>query len=248
MGLICQECAYDNDPTRVYCHNCGKRLERGGEAPPPPTGFTHPTDVLKMKQPRRRLALGAYLSALLKLLVIGGLGTALVLALLEPEDVPAPVAEDASKAARLSDLLTDSSTAGDTRAFGVPAEDVNQWLVSTVRFEPPESSMQLRPERVYAVPGDGVVRVGLVAGLPWWGRIYFEADYAPEQDGKGYTVRPRRLSIGRLPVPVLAGWPVERQFGGLADALAGPLEQLSRASAIGITPETVTLRWSNSAP
>jgi hypothetical protein len=201
---------------------------------------------MKMKQPGRRLPLGAYLSALFKLVVIGGLCAALVLALMEPTDVPAPVTANDALAGRLSDLVADASSAGDTRAFGIPAADVNQWFVSSVKFEAPDSPMQLRPERVYAVPGDGVVRVGLVAGLPWWGKLYFEADYAPEQEGKGYTARARRFSIGRLPVPAVAGWAVERQFAGLAEALAGPLGQLAGASFIGISPETVSLRWSGS--
>jgi hypothetical protein len=179
---------------------------------------------------------------------MGALAACVVLSLLRPDDVPAPVVSDDSAAVRFSELLTDASSAGDTRAFGVPAADVNLWLVSTVRFQPPTSAMQLRPERVYAVPGDGVVRVGLEAALPWWGAVFFEADYEPVMAAGGYAAKPRRLSIGRLPVPVLLGWPVERQFTGLGDALAGPLAEIAKASSISITPQEVTLRWSGLAP
>lgn len=246
MGLICQECGHDNDPTRVYCHNCGTRLERGGQAPPPPTGFTHPTEFNKLKPDGRRLAIGAYFSALVRLVLLGGIGAAVLLALMEPNDVPAPVAEDPVMAARLTDLVADASSADSTRGFGVPAGDINKWFVSSVKFEQPESQWQLKPERVYAVPGEGFLRVGLVGGLPWGMRIYFEADYTPVRQNEKYTVVARRFSIGRLPIPVVAGWPVERQFTGLAEALAGPLGQLAGASLIEITPETVKLRWSGS--
>ena len=82
MGLRCTSCGYDNDPTRVYCHSCGTRLERGGQAPPPPTGFTHPTDIHKMKKPRQPVEWGKYFGALLRLVVLSGLIAAVVLALL----------------------------------------------------------------------------------------------------------------------------------------------------------------------
>src|SRR2546423_13675169 len=28
--VICTECRHDNEPERIYCHNCGERLDRSG--------------------------------------------------------------------------------------------------------------------------------------------------------------------------------------------------------------------------
>lgn len=246
MGLRCTNCGYDNDPTRVYCHSCGTKLERGGAASPPPTGFTHPTDVAKMKKPRQPVAWGRYFGAFWRLAVLAALVAAVVMALLPPHEVPPPVTPDDALALRLSGLLNDASSAGEARAFGLPAADVNRWLVSTVKLDESTGMVKLRPERLYAVPGEGQMRVGLEVALPWTGHVFFEGDYAPVRDGRSYTLEPRGYSIGRLPLPVLLGWPVKKQFEGLAEALAGPLGQLERASYIGITPDTVTLRWSDS--
>ena len=244
MGLRCASCGYDNDPTRVYCHNCGTRLERGGQAAPPPTGFTHPTDIGKMKKPRQPVAWGKYFGALLRLLVLGGLVAALVLALLPPHDVPAPVASDRALAQRLSSLVAASAGAGGTRAFSVPAGDINRWLVSSVALKEHDGIYRLKPERVYAVPGDGEVRVGVETKLPVGLDLYFEATFAPVPRGGGCGVEARGYSVGRLPLPAWAGVLVQKQFDSLAGALAGPLGQLAGASHIGITPEEVTLRWS----
>src|SRR5829696_9034207 len=32
MKLICQECRRENEPERIYCHDCGARLDRSGLA------------------------------------------------------------------------------------------------------------------------------------------------------------------------------------------------------------------------
>ena len=245
MALPCASCGYENDPTRVYCHNCGVRLERG-DVPPAPTGFTHPTDVAKMKKPRQPVAWGRYFGALLKVAVLAVLVAAVVLALLPPHDVPDPVEPDKNLALRLSGLLTDASSSSEARAFALPAGDINRWLVSSVTLQGFDGSMQLQPERLYAVPANGQVRVGLEVTVAGAGRVFFQGEYEPVRNGNGYTLEPRHYSVGRLPLPVLLGWPVQKQLDGLAEALSVPLGQLSRASYIGVTPETVTLRWSDS--
>lgn len=244
MGLLCKKCRYDNDPTRIYCHSCGTKLERGSSAAP--TGFTHPTDVLKMKKPRQPVEWGRYFGALGKVAILALLVAATVLALLPPHEVPAPVGADEGLASRLTDLLNDASSSPEARAFGLPADDVNRWLVSTVQLRGADGPLKLRPQRIYAVPGDGDVRLGLEVALPGAGHVFLEGDYAPVRGPGGYSLEPRRYSIGRLPLPVLLGWPVQKQMDGLANALPGPLGQLARASYIGISPESVTLRWSGS--
>lgn len=248
MGLRCASCGYENDPTRVYCHSCGTKLERVASAAAPPTGFTHPTDALKMKKPRAPLAGVKYVTTLGKLVLLAALAAAVVLAFLPPSDVPPPVAADEGLSGRLAGLLDDASSSREPRAFALPAADINRWLVSGVALQSVDAPLKLRPQRVYAVPGNGDVRVGLELVWPGVGRVFLEGDYAPVRKAGGYTLEPRGYSIGRLRLPVLLGWPVQRQMDGLAEALAGPLGQFARASHIGIDPESVALRWSDPAP
>lgn len=245
MALRCASCGYENDPTRVYCHNCGTRLDRGNVAAPP-TGFTPPSDMAKMRKPRQAVAWGRYFGALFKLALLALLVAAVALALLPPRHLPAPVEPDENLASRLSGLLDDASSSREARAFGLPAEDINRWLVSSVSLQGGTGSMQLKPQRLYAVPGHGQMRVGLEVTVAGAGQVFFEGDYEPVREGNGYTLEPRRYSVGRLSLPVLLGWPVQKQLDGLAEALSGPLGQLSRASYIGVSPEMVTLRWSDS--
>jgi len=246
MGIRCAGCGYDNDPTRVYCHNCGVKLERGGAAPPAPTGFTHPTDVGKMKRPRAPILWGKYFGFLVKLAVLAALAAALVLALMRPDNIPAPVEGDENLAQRLSGLVGDASESNAPRSFTVPASDVQRWLASAVKFEGSGGVVALDPRRVYLVPSEGRFRVGLELGLPAAASVFMEGEYVPVRAGDGYTLQPVAYSIGKLPLPVLFGYPVERQLDGLRKALALPLGQLAKASFIGIAPEAVMLSWSGS--
>jgi hypothetical protein len=88
----------------------------------------------------------------------------------------------------------------------------------------------------------------LQAKLPVGPSLYFEGLFVPVPEGEGSGLTARLFSVGRLPLPSVAGLLVQRQFAGLASELSGPLAQLARASHIGITPETVTLRWSGRQP
>lgn len=245
MGLSCASCGYDNDPTRVYCHRCGKRLERGAQAPPAPTGFMHPTDVAKMKKPREPVAWGRYFGGLARLLFLAGLVGVAVLALLPPHDLPVEVAPDTALANRLTSLVAASAEADGERSFSVPAADINTWLVSSVVFKPPAGGIvSMDPQRVYVVPGRGDARVGLEMKLPAGLLLYFEGCYAPVSAGGGTGLVARDFSVGRLPLPSLTGMLAQRQFDSLAGVLAAPLRNLAAAASIDITPETVTLRWS----
>lgn len=244
MSLLCSHCGYDNDPTRVYCHNCGEKLDRKGEPSALPGGFTPPQQAMASNPARRRkVAWGALFSALFKSALLIALAAALVLALLPPDELPAPVQPDQQLSTRINDMITGATKSSGAVAFDLAAGDVNKWFVSSVHFKPPAGFVSLRPERVYSVAGNGALRVGVEAALPIPLHLYFEGDYAPVREGASYVLQPRRYSVGRLPLPVLLGWPVERQLDGLKDALAVPLGQLEQAAYIGVTPERVTLRW-----
>jgi len=244
MGLPCTACGFDNDPTRVYCHSCGVKLDRVATTPPAPTGYTHPTDILKSKARRAPVNWGGFFGLFAKLALLSALAAAVYLALLPPLGLPNPVKADAGLARRYSSLVEQSSFAVSSRGFGVPSEEINQWLVSSVQLQGEGGTFSLRPERVYAVPGDGSIRIGLETDLPGAGRTWFEGDFVPVRIGGSYTLRPRAYSLGRLPVPVPLGWFVANQLAGLRNALRVPLENLAAASEINVKPDKVSLSWS----
>lgn len=243
MGLSCTSCGYDNDPTRVYCHNCGTKLDRGETDAPPPGSITPMAAPPQIKKRREPIAWGSYFSFFFKLLVLVALIAGLTLALLPPRIVPEPVTPDERLASKWSGLVHDASDAPGARGFAISAADLQRWLTTVVKFQHPEQPWKLDPRRVYLQQEDGAVRVGVQATVADVVDIYFEAEYQPVREGGVYTLKPRRYFIGRLSLPVALGWPVERQLSSLGDALAGSLAELASASSIEVKPSEVKLKW-----
>lgn len=214
----------------------------------PPTVFTPAAEITATRTRKRSLPWGAYFSALVKLLILGVVAGLVVMALLPPPIVPPRLASDENLATRLNGLIEDSAGATGARAFSVPAVDASVWLATMVRLPSVSETSLLKPERLYLVPGEGEALVGLECALPLGLNVYFEGVYAPEPLGRGTTLVPRRYSIGRLPLPGVSGYLVQRQFDGLASALYGALQPLSQASQINVTPQNITMRWSNQKP
>lgn len=247
MGLACLSCGYENDATRVYCHKCGLRLERKSMAAPP-TGFTPAAEITAARTRKPSIPWGSYFAAMVKLLILGVVASAVVVAVLPPPNIPPRLASDESLANRLNGLIEDSAGAAGARAFSVSAVDAGVWLATMVRMPTGSETSLLKPERLYLVPGEGEALVGLECALPLGLKVYFEGVYAPETTGGGTTLVPRRYSVGRLPLPGVTGHLVQRQFDGLASALQVALRPLSQASQIIVTPQAITLRWANQTP
>ncbi|MEI7864055.1 MAG: hypothetical protein WCI38_01690 [Chthoniobacterales bacterium] len=244
MGLPCRACGFDNDPTRVYCHNCGVRLDREAAPSPAPTGFTHPTEVSKAKVRRAATNWPGLFSLLLKLLVLSGLVAAVYFALLPPLDLPVAAHANKGLARGLDSLIAHSAASSSTRGFSISSADLNVWLVSSVQLHASGGTFSMRPERVYTVPGNGSIRIGLEVALPQAGRTWFEGDFLPVRANGSYIMQPRSYAIGRLPIPLPLGWLVSRQLEGLMEALKDPLDHLAAASKIEVRPDSVSLRWS----
>lgn len=196
-----------------------------------------------MKRLRAPLPWAKYFGFLLKLCILAALLASIALALLPPRNVPPPVTGDESVAQRLSGLVRDASEADSARSFAIPSIDLQKWLASVVQLKSSGGLLTLDPRRFYATPSNGNLRLGLELALPAEYSVFLEGEYMPIRAGNGYSLQPLRYSIGRLPLPVLLGYPVERQFNGLSEALAVPLAQLARASFIEIAPDQISLGW-----
>src|SRR4051812_43933425 len=90
IKLICPECRRENEPERIYCHDCGARLDRTALAKIAPKG-----EDAKETHRRLRTLLDPQRAKMRQLffktskMVLGALITAAVVQMLLPPDLPA---------------------------------------------------------------------------------------------------------------------------------------------------------------
>lgn len=88
--LVCPECQRENEPERIYCHNCGARLDRSAVAdskvPPPEDAKQTHQRVQKMFDPNRgRSKLNFFFVCKL---ILGACAAAAVIQMILPPDIP----------------------------------------------------------------------------------------------------------------------------------------------------------------
>ena len=90
--LVCQECRHENEAERIYCHNCGARLDRSAAAAantPTQEGAKQAHQRLrKMFDPRRGRFRQTFFNACK--LILAACATAAIVELILPPEVPSP--------------------------------------------------------------------------------------------------------------------------------------------------------------
>lgn len=131
--IPCTQCGHENEPERVYCHNCGEKLDRS----------LLPVDKKeeKLKEKKRKTVTPVALKAprrpifkpFIKCLIGSAVVAALILAALPPEEIP-ELDPDASVMAPAINLeIMEAMEYGQSRTFVYTQEDINGYLLRTVR-------------------------------------------------------------------------------------------------------------------
>ena len=89
IKLICPECRRENEPERIYCHDCGARLDRSALAKVAPKGEdpkeTH-RRLRSMLDPKRAKMRQMFFKV--SKLILGSCALAALIQMLLPPDVP----------------------------------------------------------------------------------------------------------------------------------------------------------------
>ena len=248
--LVCKECGFENEPERVYCHQCGAKLDRSLL---PPEALSPKEDPEEVRRRLRRMAnppgAGVKLTMrrLLSSLLLGAVFAAVVLACLPPRDSAPPPAEQVENARLLSAELEDASAApGPPRRLVFPEAVVNAYLAANVsprRVNAGAPAYLPSFERVYVRFLDGnVCRVTQqlsMFGLP----LYTTCDYRPlaRPDGR-LTAEPGAGALGRMPLPAAAMRPLAPfVYQTLFEKQKGDMNLLGRLGGATCRKEQVEL-------
>jgi hypothetical protein len=237
--LVCPECQHENEVERVYCHDCGTRLDRSAvrRRNKEPADDTRKR-VQKMFDPRRaRLRTLFFTSCKL---VLAACATAVVVQMLLPPDVPAPP-KKGMLASQFRFDLENMSARHQPQAIQYSEEQVNAFLAAALHTK--QSSLNkplLEFKRVSVTFGEN--RFTVTTERSFFGYpLYTTCSYTPVLNDGKIVVTNRGGRIGRLEVhPVIARY-MGILFGDVYSVLGREIKMVEKLRAVELHDKSVTL-------
>lgn len=248
-GIKCGQCGHENDLTRVFCQNCGTRLERGEQAPAPTGPSITPVPVKRKSKPQGPSAiamLGQFVKAIVSLAFFGAVLALLIQVGRSPDGIPAaPTVVDESAASGLYDALKASTSSPFRRPpMEIKQEQINNYLASRLAGASASGpSLGAQFARAFVVLNDGTFQFYVerrYLGLS----VYFRIDCEPLAGPEGATAFVKGGAIGRMPVhPTIMHVVQGRIITPAVDALSEQVALLRKADDVKIKPGAAILGW-----
>lgn len=240
IKLVCPECRRENEPERIYCHDCGARLDRSALAKIGPKGEdakeTHRRLRSLLDPQRAKMRLMFFK---ISKMVLGAFATAALIQMLLPPDVP-PRAKSGEFPPQINLDLENAAMNHGVQPMQYTEAQVNAYLGSALRSKQAALSKLLQFERAIVNFDESVCRVTAERSL--FGFSLFTATSSKVTLENG-TLRASNNggSIGRLPVhPALMKF-ADPIFGDLWTALDRERKSVAKMSAIEFHPQAVIL-------
>ena len=170
--IRCKQCNFENEPERVYCHNCGAKLDRS-LLPPEATRREDPVvvqeRVRKMVSPRRGMGF-RQVKNLVWSVVVAAAAAAVVLIFKPPANVPELSKDAVMGAPAITDDLASFEDLPAAHAYRYPEDQVNAFLQNRVGGKPATTfgiSMQFEKAYVHFQEGRcSITSAQSIMGLP----------------------------------------------------------------------------------
>jgi hypothetical protein len=240
MKLICPECRRENEAERIYCHDCGARLDRTSLAKIAPKG-----EDAKETQRRLRTLLdpGRLKMRLLffkvSKLVLGAFAAAAVIQMILPPDAP-PRPKSGEFPPQINLDIENAAMNQNSPPLQYTEAQVNAYLGSALRSKQVALSKLLQFERAFVNFDENVCRITAQRSL--FGLSVFTATSSNVTLENG-TLKASNNGgkIGRLPIHPLLMKYADPIFGDLWAALDRERKAVAKMSAIELHPQAVVL-------
>ena len=243
--LVCPECRHANEAERVYCHNCGAKLNR--TAPSVVPGKTDDAETVATRERLRRLmdqrgVKARRLSFNIVRVVVGAcLFAALIQMFLAP-DLPAPAGKDLELGPQIGLDLEHAITQHRGAQLTYKQDQVNNYLANVLKRK--KTSLLDKPflefRRGVAQFDEGTFRMTAERSI-FGCSFYTSAVYrATLQNGKAAGTCEGGM-IGRMPIHPQLMRLVSFLFSDVWKALEQDEKQVARLGAIEFHPKTVVM-------
>jgi hypothetical protein len=239
IKLVCPECQRQNEPERIYCHDCGARLDRSALAKVAPKGEDPKQTQRRLRQllDPGRLKMRLMFFKISKL-ILGACALAVLIEMLLPPEVPERVKSIELQQINLD--LENASTSHGAAPLQYTEAQVNAYLVNVARSKQAALSKLLQFERALVNFDEGVCRITAERSL--FGFSVFHAiSYNVTLQNGTLTASNNGGSIGRMPIHPMIMKFGDILFSDLWTALDREKKSVSKMGAIEFHPKTVIL-------
>jgi hypothetical protein len=239
IKLVCPECQRQNEPERIYCHDCGARLDRSALAKVAPKGEDPKVTHRRLQQmfDPGRVKMRLMFFKISKL-VLGAAALAALVQILRAPEVP-----EASKNIELQQINLDLENAVSSRN-AAPLQynetQVNNFLVNVVRNKKAALSKWLQFERALVNFEESVCRITAERSLLGFSTFQAISYNVTLQNGT-LAASKNGGSIGRMPIHPMIMEYGDVLFSDLWGALEREKKSVSKMGAIEFHPKTVIL-------
>jgi hypothetical protein len=240
MKLICPECRHENEPERIYCHDCGTRLDRStltkaeSKEEDPQATQRRLKSMLNPQGAKRRMRLFQASK-----LILGALVVAAVVQMIRPADVP-PRPEEPTLADQINLDLETAAMEPRGQVLRYSEAQVNAYLAYALKSKQAALSKYLKFERVLVGFEEGYCWVTVERSLSGWPLHTTVSFNARLENGK-IVANSRGGSLGRLPVhPALMQY-ADVLFADVRAALDRERKSIAKMSALELRPKQVVL-------
>jgi hypothetical protein len=240
--LICPDCQHENEPERIYCHNCGARLDRTGvikekiqEGATEEGARQH---LKKMFAPNR--GQGKRIAAQFAKMLLGALCLAAVIVMLLPPDLPPPP-KSYEFAPLINMDMVSALTSRQPALLVYNEEQVDSYLASTVRRKDGPAQQGFFPlRRLFVQFQEGqcwihverrIFSLSIFSGSAY--RVAIANGKITKDNLGGY--------IGRMPIDPRLMKYADVLLGKAWDSLARERNSVARLAGIEFHPKSVTL-------
>ena len=240
IKLVCPECQRQNEPERIYCHDCGARLDRSALAKvvPKKEDAKETQRRLRSMLDPGRIKMRLMFFKISKLILGACILAVLIQMLLPPREVPEHV-----KSVELLQInldLENASTSHGAAPLQYSEAQVNAYLVNVVRSKQAALSKLLQFERAFVKLDEGVCRITVERSLLGFS-VFHAISYNVALQNGTLTGSNNGGSIGRMPIHPMIMKFGDILFTDLWTALDREKKSVSKMGTIEFHPQTVIL-------
>ena len=240
IKLVCPECQRQNEPERIYCHDCGARLDRSALAKVAPKLEDPKATQRRLKQllDPGRLRLRLMFFKISKL-VLGACAMAVLIEMLRPpKDLP-----ERPKSLELQQISLDLEKATSSHGAAplqYSTDQVNSYLANVTKTKQAALNKFLQFERALVTFDEGVCGITMERSLFGFSVFHTISNNVALQNGT-LTATNNGGSIGRMPIHPMIMKYGDILFTDLWSVLDREKKLVAKMSTVEFHPKLVRL-------